>query len=254
MNPQRTSSLPLHGSQRRQALHAKRITTLLGPAGLMLVSAMTLATGRFTDLREITPVHGDAAAGQKKATLCFACHGANGAPMAPIFPRLAGQRVDYLYHRLQSFKHADPKDPYYSKSPMTPNATNLSDTDMRDLAAFFSSQAPTPSLIPAGPGSTSGESLFRNGDPSRGIPPCQGCHGADATGPSSRTGQYAAYPALRAQPAPYLTARLTSYKEGLPADTSNTFIMANVARTLDDNSIQAIAAWLASLSLASSSF
>jgi cytochrome c553 len=224
------------------------ISTLLGLAGLMLFTGVALASDRFTDLRQIEPVHGDAAAGQKKATICFACHGPSGAPVAPMFPRLAGQRAEYLYHRLQSFRYADPKDPYYSKSAMTPNAVKLTDTDMRDLAAFFASQTPTLPPIPAGPGSPSGESLFRNGDPSRGIPPCQGCHGAEATGPASQTGQYTAYPALRGQSAAYLTARLTSYREGLPADTSNAFIMANVARTLDADSIQAIVAWLASLS------
>ena len=43
------------------------------------------------------------------------------------------------------------------------------------------------------------EVLFLAGDPARGIPPCQGCHGAEARGPSISTGQYAAYPSLRGQ-------------------------------------------------------
>src|SRR6202051_2286361 len=60
------------------------------------------------------PVHGDAAAGAKKATVCFACHGANGVSVAPTFPRLAGQRADYLYHRLVFFKRGDPKGACYS--------------------------------------------------------------------------------------------------------------------------------------------
>ncbi|MEA3132168.1 MAG: hypothetical protein QOG17_14, partial [Gammaproteobacteria bacterium] len=99
-----------------------------GALALLLMTAGALAAApRYADLRHIEPVHGDAAAGAKKAAVCFACHGANGESVAPTFPRLAGQRADYLYHRLISFKRADPKDPYYSVSPMTPNVASLSD-------------------------------------------------------------------------------------------------------------------------------
>jgi cytochrome c553 len=219
---------------------------------LLLMAASALAAApRYRDLRQIEPIHGDAAAGAKKATVCFACHGANGASVAPTFPRLAGQRADYLYHRLISFKRADPKDPYYSVSPMTPNVANLSDTDMRDLAMYFSSQTPTATAAAAAaPGK--GEALFLTGDPARGIPPCQGCHGAEAEGPSISTGQYAAYPSLRGQYAPYLIARLTSFHKNLPHDTTNDFIMGGLAQTLDDESIQAIANWLSSLTPARS--
>jgi cytochrome c553 len=217
---------------------------------LLIAAGTSAAVPRYTDLRHIEPVHGDAAAGAKKATVCAACHGANGESVAPTFPRLAGQRADYLYHRLVSFKRADPKDPYYSVSPMTPNVSNLSDTDMRDLAMYFSSQTPPATAAAAAPGK--GEALFLAGDPERGIPPCQGCHGAEARGPSISTGQYAVYPSLRGQYAPYLIARLTSFHKNLPHDTTNDFIMGGVARTLDDESIQAIAAWLSSLTPARS--
>jgi len=224
---------------------------LKGPGGvaigaLLLAASALAAAPRYADLRHIEPIHGDAAAGHKKATVCFACHGADGASVAPTFPRLAGQRPDYLYHRLVSFKRADPKDPYYSVSPMKPIATGLSDTDMRDLAAYFSSQTPPQTATsPAAP--SKGEALFLAGDPAHGTPPCQGCHGADAGGPSISTGQYAAYPSLRGQYAPYLIARLTSFHKNLPHDTTNDFIMGAVAQTLDDESIHAIATWLSSL-------
>jgi cytochrome c553 len=219
---------------------------LLVGAALLPATSALIAAPRYTDLRHIHPVHGDASAGAKKAATCFACHGANGASIAPTFPRLAGQRADYLYHRLLSFKHASPKDPYYSVSPMTPNVKPLNDTDMRDLATFFASQNPAATTTAAPPGN--GEALFRAGDPTRGIPPCQGCHGADAGGPLSRDGQYAAYPTLRGQYAPYLVARLAGFKKNLPHDTTNDFVMSSVAQTLDDESIQAIALWLGSLS------
>jgi cytochrome c553 len=233
----------------------------VGVAGLAVSMMLVAGAGasRYTDLRRIDPIHGDAAAGARKAAVCHACHGV-GAPVAPTFPRLAGQRPDYLYHRLIAFKRADAKDPYYAQSPMRPQATNLSDADMRDLAVYYAAQAPTVTAAAAAQDAAAaqqaaaekGQTLFLAGDPTRGIPPCQGCHGADAAGPPIATGQYAAYPSLRGQYPLYLVARLTSFHKNLPHDTTNDFIMSGVARALDDDSIQAIAAWLGSLAPAPS--
>jgi len=215
---------------------------------MIFLAGITLAASRYTDLRRIEPIHGDVAAGAQKAAVCHACHGV-GESVAPTFPRLAGQRPDYLYHRLVSFKTAGPKDPYYAQSPMRSPVANLTDADMRDLAVYFAAQTPTAGTVATEPAAlaSKGEALFLAGDPVRGIPPCQGCHGADARGTPIATGQYAAYPSLRGQYSTYLVARLTSFHNNLPHDTTNDFIMSGVARTLDNDSIQAIAAWLGSL-------
>src|SRR5215472_201000 len=71
---------------------------------------------------------GDAAAGQQKSQACAACHGADGnTPAGPDFPRLAGQREDYLLGA--------------RKNPiMAGQVSGLSTQDLADLAAFFSSQ------------------------------------------------------------------------------------------------------------------
>jgi cytochrome c553 len=220
---------------------------------LLLLANPGASESRYIDLRRIEPIHGDVAAGARKATVCHACHGV-GAPVAPTFPRLAGQRPDYLYHRLVSFKTAGPKDPYYSQSPMRSQVTNLTDADMRDLAVYFAAQTPTAGNVVPAPAATAGEgeALYLAGDPARGIPPCQGCHGADARGTSIATAQYAAYPSLRGQYSMYVVARLTNFHKNLPHDTTNDFIMGGVAATLDDESIRAIAAWLSSLTPARS--
>jgi len=231
----------------------RRARLQLCALGLIFGPGLASAAAHFTDLRGVEPIHGDAAAGAAKAKVCFACHGEKGTSVAPIFPRLAGQRIDYLYHRLLTFKQASPKDPYYSKSPMTALVVPLSDGDMRNLAAFFASQEPQPAASttptvnpePVGPGK--GERLFRAGDPAKGIPPCQGCHGAEARGTAVDKGPFLVYPVLRGQYSPYLVSRLTNFRMGLPHDTTSDFIMSNVARTLDDESVQAIAAWLSSL-------
>ena len=77
---------------------------------------------------------GDAAAGKTKAATCTACHGASGISAADIWPNLAGQKAGYIVKQLKAFKDGSRQDP-----SMTAMATPLSDQDMEDLAAYFSS-------------------------------------------------------------------------------------------------------------------
>ena len=85
-------------------------------------------------------------------------------------------------------------------------------------------------------------------------PPCQGCHGAEANGHPLVTQEgtdadafYRSYPALRGQKGNYLVTRLKEYREGTLAASSNAFIMVGVTRHLDDDSIDALAAWLSTM-------
>jgi cytochrome c553 len=78
---------------------------------------------------------GDAAAGKAKSAVCSACHGADGNSANPIWPNLAGQKEAYLVKQLKDFKSGARKDPM-----MAPMAAPLSDQDMENLAAYFSSQ------------------------------------------------------------------------------------------------------------------
>jgi cytochrome c553 len=215
-------------------------------AGLLPAAAHA---GRYVDLRRIEPIRGDVASGASKTTVCVACHGPSGNSIVPQFPSLASQRGDYLYHRLVAFKAVNPKDSSYASSPMAAQAQNLSDQDMRNLAMYFAAQAQiAPVPPPAAAVDGRGEALYLGGDPSRGVPPCQGCHGAAALGgPVEYGNQYLAYPLLRGQHAAYLVSRLTNFRNGVPNGSSNDFIMHGVALTLDDGAIQSLAAWLESL-------
>ena len=77
---------------------------------------------------------GNADSGQQKSQVCAACHGADGnSPTGPDFPRLAGQRYDYLLKALRDYKAGGRKNPI-----MSGQVANLSPQDMADLAAYFS--------------------------------------------------------------------------------------------------------------------
>jgi cytochrome c553 len=79
-------------------------------------------------------IAGDAAAGKVKSAVCAACHGANGISNNDLWPNLAGQKEGYLALQLKAFREGTRKNPL-----MSPMAANLSDADIADLAAYFSS-------------------------------------------------------------------------------------------------------------------
>jgi cytochrome c553 len=98
----------------------KKIVSMLAVAGLM-------AGG--------TAIAANTAAGKEKAKVCAACHGADGNSASAEFPRLAGQHADYLVKSMERYKSGARKNPI-----MAPMAANLSQHDMEDLAAYFSTQ------------------------------------------------------------------------------------------------------------------
>jgi len=76
------------------------------------------------------------AKGQATGQSCIDCHGADGnAPIDDTYPKLGGQYGDYLAHALQAYRSGDRQ-----HALMSPQAANLSDQDISDLAAYFASR------------------------------------------------------------------------------------------------------------------
>mgnify|MGYP001787661380 CR=1 FL=1 len=95
---------------------------------LVLVSMMAFAA------TTAKAAGGDAELGKGKSTTCHACHGADGLGTAPLYPKLAGQHEAYLVHALRGYRSGERKN-----AIMAGFATGLSDEDIADLAAFYSS-------------------------------------------------------------------------------------------------------------------
>ncbi|MFQ3175249.1 MAG: cytochrome c553 [Psychromonas sp.] len=79
----------------------------------------------------------DIEAGKAKSVVCAACHGANGISVAPIYPNLKGQKEAYLLSSLKAYKAGERKGGM--SMLMTPQAMALSDADIVNLSAYFSS-------------------------------------------------------------------------------------------------------------------
>ena len=178
---------------------------------------------------------GSAEAGAAKAATCVACHGPAGNSANPEWPKLAGQGARYIYDQLNWFKGGQRVNPL-----MNAQAANLSDQDMRDLAAYFAAQ-------PASPGVASeaavpvAQKLYRSGDAARGLPACAACHGPNGAGVAA-----SAYPRIGGQHAKYVGNVLRIFRDESknPLPDGNLKTMATVAAKLSDAEIDALASYV----------
>lgn len=77
---------------------------------------------------------GDPEAGKSKSAICVACHGPAGISPNELWPNLAGQKEAYLVKQITAFRDGTRTDPM-----MAPMVKPLSDQDIANLAAYFSS-------------------------------------------------------------------------------------------------------------------
>jgi len=169
----------------------------------------------------------DIEAGKKKAEACAACHGADGNPIAPMFPALAGQNARYIYLQLKDYKEGRRKN-----ALMSPMATNLSKEDMLDMASFFNAQKQAknnfktdPQRIKAGAAKAE-ESL------------CAMCHMCGMSGQNE-------IPRLAGQHPDYIITQLKNFKaRERNNDAGN---MTSLAQTLSEDDMVNLAHWISNL-------
>jgi cytochrome c553 len=173
-----------------------------------------------------------------------------------MFPNLAGQNDAYIIKQLQEFKSGA-----RANAMMAPMAANLSDEDMADLAAHFSSlpnvneQAAAAAAASAGGSSdsatlaapTAGPVDIVSSTPAAAIykgnvaagkaksMTCAACHGSDGNS------AIAMYPNLAGQSANYLAKQLANFKSG---ERENA-MMAGMAAALSDEDMHDLAAYFA---------
>ena len=178
---------------------------------------------------------GSKEAGQAKAATCSACHGMDGTSVNPEWPNLAGQHESYILKQLNAFHGGQRQNPL-----MSPMALVLTEQDMADLAAYFSSQ-------PVRGGETDpskaklGQRVYRSGNVEGKVMACAGCHG-----PTGRGNAPAAYPSIQGQRATYVSVQLKAYKAGTRTTDPNQ-MMRNMAAALSDEEIDAVASYVQGL-------
>ncbi|GGF12888.1 MULTISPECIES: c-type cytochrome [Pseudoalteromonas] len=189
-----------------------------------------------------TAFDGDVNAGKEKSTTCAACHGPDGNAPVNIYPKLAGQHADYIYKQLKDLKlgmtsggKEGRMDPVMSGMAMP-----LSDQDMKDLAAYFSSLNMSEGATPKDVVEV-GQQLYKAGDAERGIPACAACHGPRGNGTS-----LAKFPKISFQHPEYIKSQLEKFRDGTRNNDLNG-MMQDIAKKLTDKDIEVLSKYLGGL-------
>ena len=100
----------------------------------MKLKSVTILVGLLLLLPGTLLAAGDAGAGKNKSSSCASCHGVNGEGMGDN-PKIAGMAADKLSTSIIAYKSGTKK-----HMMMEMMVKNLSDQDIADLAAFYSSK------------------------------------------------------------------------------------------------------------------
>jgi len=177
---------------------------------------------------------------QISETVCAACHGADGNPPTPAYPKLAGQLASYTLKQLMNFKAAPGKEPERKNAIMNGIVATLSPDDMRNVAAFYATQKEKPGVAKNKDTVVLGQSLFRGGAVEKGLPACAGCHGPNGLGVPNQ------YPGIANQWTDYTVAQLKAFRAGERANDPQGMMRA-VASKMTDAEINAVADYVAGL-------
>jgi cytochrome c553 len=200
----------------------------VSPTGDAIVEPAHPTTQVELALQMLHPADADSIGrGATLALRCTMCHGVHGLSLAEA-PNLAGQYPLSIYKQLADFKSGA-----RSSAVMGPLVADLSDSDMRDLAAYY---AYLPRLTDREGASGEPPLIVASGAPMRGIAPCGACHGT--------VDRKSGAPWLGGQPAAYLHAQLASFASGVRRNDIGEQ-MRNVARQMTPAEVDAASTFYA---------
>jgi cytochrome c553 len=166
------------------------------------------------------------AIGQKVA-VCTGCHLTGTLQSTSLIPNIWGQSEGYIYIQLRDFKSGTRNAP--EDAAMRGFVATMSDADMLEIAKYASIQ-PWPKVEPI----STDTALLKNGAYATAMVGCVGCHFNDWKG-------FSANPRIGDQSTAYLAATIRQFRNGSRANSPG---MSDLARTLDEGEIDAVAAYL----------
>ena len=171
--------------------------------------------------------------------VCAGCHAADGNAIGSAFPKLAGQHEAYLVKQLMDFKvQPGAKESLRQSAIMTAFASALSDADMKNVAAYYTTQKYKPATAKNKDTVELAQKIWRGGIAGGKVPACAACHSPNGAGIPAQ------YPRLGGQWAEYTEAQLVAYRSGA---IKNYAPMVAIAARLSDVEIKALADYIAGL-------
>jgi cytochrome c553 len=202
---------------------------------IALTLMLALSGASFT--AQAQELKGDAARGATLNASCIGCHGIPGYqssfPEVHRVPAISGQNAKYIVAALNAYKKGERK-----HGTMRAVATVLSEQDMADLAAYYSTHGGPPTAAAAAAPVPSPEvaALLTKGA-------CASCHGPEFNKPID-----GAYPKIAGQYPDYLFTALKSYKvEGNPQVGRGNAIMVAQVKQFSNKELKMLAQYLGSL-------
>ena len=206
----------------------------------MLLMLAALAAGCANEPRSRDTANPNVSGETLALQVCSNCHGATGTSTSPNFPNLAAQQEAYLVAQLSEFKSHSRQDPAGFEY-MWGLSHNLSDKQVKELAAHFAAQPPAQQAHEGKPERiAAGKIIFVAGVADKKIPPCGTYHGAQGQG-------NATFPRLAGQHADYLVKQLTVFQR--TNERPEGAVMKTVAHELTRENILDVAAYLQSMGI-----
>jgi cytochrome c553 len=204
-----------------------------GPLRTLVALSLLATPAAFAQTAKV-----DLAKGQQIASqVCAACHGVDGNSTAPANPKLASQHPEYLLKQLQNFRvQAPAKEPTRANPIMAGFAAQLSDEDMRNVAAYYAAQPLKPAAASDKDVVELGQRIYRGGIAAKKVAACAGCHSPNAAGIPAQ------YPRLGGQYAEYTASQLVAFRQGVRKNSEQ---MTAIAAQLSDAEIKAVSEYIA---------
>lgn len=168
--------------------------------------------------------------------VCAACHAADGNSGIAMYPKLAAQHADYILRETLAIKSGQRTSG--SSAAMAPMVQNLSDDDIRNVAAFYEKQQPKAGEANPKEHPELGAKIYRSGIPEKNVPACMSCHGPTGAGIPGGGTAVVAYPRLGGQHSVYIQEQLKAYASG--ARTSPNHMMEDIAGRMSDDDMKAV--------------
>jgi cytochrome c553 len=199
----------------RQSMSKRFLLNIIAHSALLLLAG-------FADLSAA-----QAQAIEQKAAVCKACHVAGTMQSTSAIPNIWGQNEGYIYIQLRDFKSGARNAP--EDAAMRGFVAAMSDADMLQMAKYASTQ-PWPKVEPI----STDAALLKKGAYATALGGCVGCHFNDWKG-------FSANPRIGDQSTAYLALTFRQLRSGSRANSPG---MSDLARTLEEGDIDAVAAYL----------
>lgn len=174
------------------------------------------------------------------AGICAGCHNADGNSTIPIYPILAGQDSGYTAKQLRDFKAAEGEVAARDNLIMAPMVATLSESDIENLAAYYSQQKPQPGTVGDESLIGEGKRLYQGGNLENAIPACSSCHSPNGQGIPPH------YPRIDGQHAAYTLSQLQAFRQGTRKNDTNNTMQVIVSR-MSEQEMKAVSEYIATL-------